>query len=77
MPWNCQTTVATPLLAWATVLIFLTNPWCLPLPFVVSGSAIGALLLKGDDTEAFPHLRMARLGIPLLFGMAVIVFPQP
>jgi hypothetical protein len=55
----------------------LTSTWRLPLLFVVSGSASAMRLLNGGDTAAFLPSRLARLGIPLLFGMAVILLPQP
>ena len=77
VPWDYQIKVATPPIAWATIPMFLTSPWRLPLLFVVSGYASSALLAKQDGTMAFLRSRLIRLGIPLLFGMAVIVVPQP
>lgn len=58
-----------------TVLMFFTNPWRLPLLFLVSGSAIRFLF---DKAPGWPFLRSrtVRLLPPLLFGMFVIVPPQ-
>jgi hypothetical protein len=53
----------------------LLNPWRLSLLFFVSGCAtsfMGARL----SPSALARLRLGRLGIPLLFGMLVIVPPQ-
>lgn len=77
VPWDYQVKLATPGIAWATIPMFLTNPWRLSLLFVVSGYASAALLARHAGVGAFLRSRLARLGIPLLFGMAVIVVPQP
>ena len=50
------------------------NPWRMPLLFVVSGAAT-ALLARPGQPLAGPRTR--RLLVPLLFGMAVVVPPQP
>ena len=75
VPWGFQVKTAHPL-AWAEIPMFLTNPWRLTLLFVVSGYASRALLAKSGGAGAFLSSRSARLLIPLLFGMAVIVPPQ-
>jgi hypothetical protein len=62
---------------WTVVPMFLTNPWRLSLLFAVSGFASAALLERSTGLGAFVRSRFARLGIPLLFGVAVIVTPQP
>lgn len=57
-------------------LMLLTNPWRLTLLFLVSGVATRFM---ADKLSLAPLLRarLVRLGIPLLFGMAVLVAPQP
>lgn len=52
-----------------------TNRWRMPLLFLVSGGAI-MLALGARSGRAFAGDRLLRLGVPLLFGMAVIVPPQ-
>ena len=55
--------------------MMLVNPWRMPLLFLVSGLAVNFLLGKvGIGTLAWK--RIVRLGLPLLFGMAVVVPPQ-
>jgi glucans biosynthesis protein C len=56
-------------------LMLLSSPWRLSLLFLVSGVAT-AYLLERRGTEGFLGQRSARLLIPLLFGMAVVVPPQ-
>lgn len=53
------------------------NPWRLALLFVVSGFASAALLQKLGSRGRFLRSRTARLLVPLAFGIAVIVPPQP
>ncbi len=77
VPWDYQVKMVTPGLSWATIPMFLTNPWRLSLLFVVSGYASAALLTKQATVPGFLRSRFRRLGLPLLFGMAVIVVPQP
>jgi glucan biosynthesis protein C len=57
-------------------LMMLTNPWRLSLLFLVSGVAT-AYLFERQGTRGFLGQRSVRLLVPLLFGMAVIVPPQP
>lgn len=76
VPWAFSIKMSAPI-AWTVVPMFLTNPWRLSLLFVVSGCASAALLERSGGIGSFLRSRMARLGIPLLFGMAVIVTPQP
>jgi surface polysaccharide O-acyltransferase-like enzyme len=56
-------------------LMMLTSPWRLSLLFLVSGVATGFLLAR-QGAGKFLGQRAARLLIPLLFGMLVIVPPQ-
>lgn len=78
VPWAYQVKVVSPPLAWATIPMLLTNPWRLSLLFAVSGYASAALLARqAGGLGGFVRSRLARLGLPLLFGMAVVVTPQP
>jgi hypothetical protein len=78
VPWDFQVKVADPPIGWATTLMMLTSPWRLSLLFAVSGYASAALLARATGgIGAFLASRLARLGIPLLFGMAILVTPQP
>ena len=78
VPWDFQVKVADPPVSWATALMMLTSPWRLSLLFAVSGYASAALFAREKGgVGAFLKSRLARLGIPLLFGMAVLVTPQP
>ena len=78
VPWDFQVKDANPPIGWATVPMLLTNPWRLSLLFAVSGYASAALFARNEKgIGAFLVSRLARLGIPLLFGMAVLVAPQP
>lgn len=78
VPWDFQVKVADPPIGWATTLMMLTSPWRLSLLFGVSGYASAALFARERrGIGAFLTSRLARLGVPLLFGMAVLVPPQP
>ncbi len=61
--------VAIPLLA--------LNPWRLSLLFAISGYSSAALFARDRSPGRFIRSRIARLGIPLAFGMLVVVTPQP
>jgi hypothetical protein len=56
-------------------LMLLVNQWRMPLLFLVSGLAVNFLLHKVGPRE-FIRRRLLRLGVPLLFGMAVVIPPQ-
>jgi len=75
VPWAYHVKLPGP--DWATVPMLATNPWRLSLLFVVSGYASRALLTRSPALGAFARSRSARLLIPLAFGMAVVVPPQP
>ncbi len=78
VPWDFQVKDASPPVAWATLPMLLTNPWRLPLLFAVSGYASAALYARrATGILGFLRSRIVRLGVPLLFGMAVLVVPQP
>ncbi len=57
-------------------LMLLTSPWRLSLLFLVSGVAT-AYLLERQGVRGFLGRRSVRLLVPLVFGMLVIVPPQP
>lgn len=60
---------------WMELPMSWLNRWRMPLLFLISGMSIQFLLRKrGYSTFALDRLK--RLGIPLLFGMFVIVPPQ-
>lgn len=75
VPWGFQVKTAHPL-AWTEIPMLLTNPWRLTLLFVVSGYASRALYAKSPGIRAFLRNRNARLLLPVLFGMTVVVPPQ-
>lgn len=62
-------------LTWLEPLMLFLNPWRLSLLFLVSGVATRFMLGK-YNLVAFVGARSARLLIPLIFGMFVIVPPQ-
>ncbi|MDB5681099.1 MAG: acyltransferase [Sphingomonas bacterium] len=75
VPWGFHIKTAQPM-DWVEIPMLLTNPWRLTLLFVVSGYASRALFAKSSGIGGFLKNRNARLLIPLLFGMAVVVPPQ-
>jgi glucans biosynthesis protein C len=75
VPWDYHVKLAS--IEWMTLPMFSTAPWRLSLLFVVSGYASAAILARNPGPGAFFRQRLLRLGIPLLFGTAVIVTPQP
>ncbi|WP_256808044.1 acyltransferase family protein [Bradyrhizobium sp. Bra64] len=62
-------------LTWLEPLMLVLNPWRLSLLFLVSGVATRFMLDK-FTLPAFAGARTARLLVPLIFGMLVIVPPQ-
>ena len=58
-----------------TALMLASNPWRLPLLFVISGAATG-FMARGLGRGALAGQRVKRLLVPLIFGMAVVVVPQ-
>ena len=75
VPWDFHVKTAHPA-DWLILPMILTNAWRLTLLFVVSGYASRALFAKSASVRSFLGNRNARLLLPLLFGMAVIVPPQ-
>ena len=76
VPWGFHAQTAHPI-DWVAIPMMAINPWRLALLFVVSGYASRALIDKGVGLGAFARSRSARLLVPLLFGVIVIVPLQP
>ena len=76
VPWNFHIK-SSHIEDWATLPMLATNPWRLTLLFVVSGYASRALLARSSGVGGFLANRSYRLLLPLIFGMAVVVAPQP
>ena len=75
-PWPYELK-ATRAYAWTAFPLLLLNAWRLSLLFAISGYASAAVLDRAQGAGAFLRSRLARLGIPLLAAMALIVAPQP
>ena len=76
VPWGFHAK-AVHTLDWVTIPMLLVSPWRLTLLFLVSGYATRALLKRTSGIGPFVRGRSARLLVPLLFGVLVIVPPQP
>ncbi|MEM8856522.1 MAG: acyltransferase family protein [Pseudomonadota bacterium] len=70
--WHVKSVHASPSAEW---LMRLVNPWRLPLLFFISGIALRFVADSGPLTHLAGR-RAMRLGLPILFGMAVVVAPQ-
>ncbi len=70
--WHVKSVHAGPGAEW---LMLLLNPWRLALLFFISGVALRFLADKLGPAR-LSRERIVRLGLPILFGMAVIVAPQ-
>lgn len=76
-PWGYQTPTRG-VVGWAEIPLLGLSAWRLSLLFAISGYASAALLAKdAGSTGLFFKSRLLRLGIPLLFGLIVVVPPQP
>lgn len=75
-PWGFQTPTRG-VVGWAEIPLLGLSAWRLALLFAISGYASAALLGKDADNAAFLKSRLLRLGVPLLFGLTVVVPPQP
>jgi hypothetical protein len=75
-PWEWHVN-AVPPDAWMVYILFALNPWRMTLLFVVSGYASRAMLGRSSGWAGFAKARSKRLLIPLLFGVCVLVVPQP
>jgi glucans biosynthesis protein C len=71
--WHVKSPAAGPALEpWMRM----SSPWRLSLLFLVSGAATSMMLMRGAGAT-FVRSRSKRLLLPLVFGMLVIVPPQP
>lgn len=75
VPWGYH--VMMPGAWWTTVPMMASNPWRLSLLFVVSGYASRVLVMRRPQAWDFARTRSARLLVPLIVGMVVIVPVQP
>lgn len=76
VPWGWHVKI-DPTIDWVALPMYASNGWRLPLLFLVSGYASAALLAKLGGAGAFARSRSARLLIPLLFAIIVVIPPQP
>ncbi|WP_333605086.1 acyltransferase family protein [Novosphingobium sp.] len=75
-PWGYQTP-SRGVVNWVEIPLLSLSAWRLALLFAISGYASAALCDKDGNTGSFLKSRLLRLGIPLLFGLTVVVPPQP
>lgn len=71
--WHVKSAYAGPA---AEPAMLIVNPWRLALLFFISGVAIRFATDKTASAWRFAGSRLYRLGLPILFGMIVIVAPQ-
>ncbi|MEO0997662.1 MAG: acyltransferase family protein, partial [Pseudomonadota bacterium] len=71
--WHVKSGYPAP---WLEPFMSFVNQWRMPLIFVVSGLAVHFMLRDGAALAPVLGKRLFRLGVPLLFGMAVVVPPQ-
>ncbi len=76
VPWGWHVKIAEPI-DWVQMPMLATNSWRLALLFLVSGYASAALFAKLGGSAGFARSRSARLLIPLIFGIVVVIPPQP
>ncbi|WP_439569134.1 acyltransferase family protein [Sphingopyxis sp.] len=76
VPWGWHVKIAQPI-DWVQIPMLATNSWRLALLFLVSGYASAALFAKLGGSASFARSRSARLLIPLVFGIIIIIPPQP
>lgn len=75
VPWDFH--VKLPGADWVAIPMIASSAWRLTLLFVVSGYASRALFSRSAGPGPFARDRSLRLLVPLLFGMALILPPQP
>jgi hypothetical protein len=76
VPWDWHVKTANPD-PHAAILMLATNSWRLALLFVVSGYASAAIFTRQPSPAGFMRARSARLLIPLVFAVIVVIPPQP
>lgn len=75
VPWGYH--VESPYVSRAPETVMsLLNPWRLSLLFFISGVAIRFAFDRSDHLGGFLNQRLVRLGVPIVFGVLVIVAPQ-
>lgn len=75
VPWDWHVKSAQPQ-AWLEPVMMLSSPWRMGLLFLVSGAATSLVLARRAPDRPWLRQRSARLLLPLLLGVAVIVPPQ-
>jgi peptidoglycan/LPS O-acetylase OafA/YrhL len=75
-PWSWHINAVAPV-DWLQWPMMAVNPWRLALLFVISGIVSRSLLAKVQSPGSFARSRSHRLLLPLLFGMVLLVAPQP
>ena len=73
--WDFHIKTAHPA-RWVEAPMLLLNPWRLSLLFLISGAASRFVLAKRAGAGGFARDRSARLLLPVLFAVAVVVPPQ-
>jgi glucans biosynthesis protein C len=76
VPWDWHVKTAAPI-DLLCIPMLATNSWRIPLLFVVSGYATRAVLQKAASKGGFARDRTARLLIPTIAAMILIIPPQP
>ncbi|WP_294390777.1 acyltransferase [uncultured Sphingomonas sp.] len=74
-PWGWHIGSPHPV-SWLIFPLLALNPWRMTLLFLVSGYAARALLSR-TSPAAFLRSRATRLLLPLMFGVLVVMAPQP
>lgn len=74
VPWDWHVKSAYGSEAWRLPML-MVNPWRLALLFVISGVAV-RFAADRMGSGNFAASRLLRLGVPIVFGMAVVVMPQ-
>lgn len=74
VPWHWHVQSAYPA-AWLEPVMVFFNQWRMPLIFLVSGLAVH-FMRRGRSASMLARQRLKRLGLPLFFGMLVVVPPQ-
>ncbi|PEQ11520.1 acyltransferase [Novosphingobium sp. PC22D] len=75
-PWGYQTP-SRGVVDGVAVFLLALSPWRLSLLFAISGYASAAMLERQPGRGTFLRNRFMRLAVPLVFGILVIVPPQP
>ncbi len=76
VPWDWHVKTAQPL-DWVAIPMLATNSWRLALLFLVSGFASATILKLDTTTARFVRERSARLMIPVIAAVVLVIPPQP